>query len=542
MDLIILDTNLEPCAVLDTYSSFIWTDRYTECGDFEIFTKMSSELLEFIKQDYYIEQPGSDRTMIIEKLLIESDIEDGDTLTVTGRSLESILDRRIIWGQKNVKGNFQNEIKALLNEAIISPSNANRKIPNFIFEESTDPRITELTIDAQYTGDNLYDVIASLCYERDVGFSVIKNENKQFVFRLYMGEDRSYEQTKHPYVVFSPKFDNLISSNYIESKASMKNVTLIGGEELQDEPRVYTNVGNVAGLNRREIFTDASGVSRTVDEEELLQSEYIALLKQKGRETLIEEENRYIRSFEGEVETALMFKYGEDFFAGDIVQIENAYGQESKARVVEVVTSDDESGCITYPTFEIIPYEELPPGYLNVSYIQSNGSQYINTEVTPTNNTRIVLDIEILDAKAAPIFGVEDAEGLSLFGAYVSNETTYSSYFGNDKQDVAVPSVLGRIKVDKNRNSCDFTSNGVVNADSVFTSALELYLLASNKNKSVSSEKLSARIYSVMIYEQDTLIRKMVPAKNENDTPGLYDFVEEKFYTNRGSGSFTTDS
>ncbi len=53
---------------------------------------------------------------------------------------------------------------------------------------------------------------------------------KQFVFELYAGFDRSYDQTENPYVIFSPKFENIINSNYIESKASLKTVTLVGGE------------------------------------------------------------------------------------------------------------------------------------------------------------------------------------------------------------------------------------------------------------------------------------------------------------------------
>lgn len=49
--------------------------------------------------------------MIVEKIQITSDTEDGNHVTVTGRSLESILDRRIVWGQKLLSGNLQNGIK-----------------------------------------------------------------------------------------------------------------------------------------------------------------------------------------------------------------------------------------------------------------------------------------------------------------------------------------------------------------------------------------------------------------------------------------------
>ena len=283
------------------------------------------------------------------------DAEDGNHITVTGRSLESILDRRIVWGQKTISGNLQNGIRTLLNENVISPSDSSRKISNFIFEASTDPAITSLKIDAQYTGDNLYDVISKICSERSIGFKVTLNDNKQFVFKLYAGADRSYDQEINPYVIFSPKFENIINSNYVESKSALKTVTLIGGEG-EGSARRYTTVGGGNGLNRRELFTDARDISSDVGNGvTLTNAEYIAQLQQRGREKLAE--NTDVTSFEGQVETTVMFKYGEDFFNGDVVQIANEYGHETKARIIEIVMSEDEEGSSVYPTFKTIEQE-----------------------------------------------------------------------------------------------------------------------------------------------------------------------------------------
>ena len=68
-------------------------------------------------------------------------------------------------------------------------------------------------------------------------------------------------------------------------------------------------------------------------------------------------ENTDVTSFEGQVETTIMFKYGEDFFNGDVVQIANEYGHETKARILEIVTSENEEGTSVYPTFKTITEE-----------------------------------------------------------------------------------------------------------------------------------------------------------------------------------------
>lgn len=352
MNLVVLDQEFNAISVIDTYESSIWTDRYYECGDFELYTTITEVVPEYIKQDYYLQSPYSEHLMVIEKILITTDAENGNHITITGRSLESLLDRRIVWGQKTVRGNLQDAIKTLIEENVISPSDNKRRIDNFMFESSSDPAITQLSIEAQYTGDNLYDVIQKICSEQEIGFKIILNDNKQFVFKLYAGSDRSYDQTVNPYVVFSPNFDNILSSNYVESKESLKNVALIGGEGEGSE-RKYTTIGENSGLNRREIFVDARDISSDVgDGITLTGEEYDILLQQRGKEKLTE--NTDVISFEGQVDSALMFKYGEDFFNGDIVQVANEYGHETKARVIEIITSENNEGISLYPTFKTV--------------------------------------------------------------------------------------------------------------------------------------------------------------------------------------------
>ena len=156
-------------------------------------------------------------------------------------------------------------------------------------------------------------------------------------------------------MIFSPNFENIINSNYIESKSSLKNITLVGGEG-EGSARKYTTVGSGSGLYRRELFTDARDISSDVgDGVVLTDSEYTAQLQQRGKEKL--SENTNVTSFEGQVETTIMFKYGENFFNGDVVQIENEYGHETKARIFEVVMSENEEGTSVYPTFKTVTEE-----------------------------------------------------------------------------------------------------------------------------------------------------------------------------------------
>lgn len=368
LEALILDIDFNAVGILDSFKSFIWTDRYASAGDFEIYTPASLETIELLQTERYLYCNGTEHVMIIEGFRTDSDADDGKYLIITGRSLESILDRRIIWKQTNIDGNLQNGVQKLLNENIISPEDGQRRISNFIFEESTDRRITKLKLTAQYTGDNLYEVICKICADNDIGFKITLNNSNQFVFKLYVGEDRTYLQDKNTYVVFSSDFDNILNSSYAESKKEYKNVTLIAGEGEGDERRTIS-IGISSGMNRRELFTDARDISSNDGDTKISDEDYCNQLRQRGRENL--DDYKISKLFEGEMDTHNMFIFDKDFYLGDIVQIKNEFGVEKQARITEMIHSSSAKEVSDYPTFEIIGEDEEPPE-IKVSNIKAN--------------------------------------------------------------------------------------------------------------------------------------------------------------------------
>lgn len=357
MDINILNTNYDIVGVLDSFTSLIWNVRYDEVGDFELKVPVSARDIEWLQEDYYIEIPDSDRTMIIEQQEPDMDVEKGDVVIFKGRPLESILDRRIIWQQTTVSGNLQNAIKKLINENVINPSISDRKISNFVFINSTDTNVTSITIDeTQFTGDNLLEAVMTLCQNNNLGFKITLNSSKQFEFRLYAGANRTTSQIIYPQVVFSLENDNLFSSKRTQDKTNYKNVTLIAGEGEGLARRTAT-YGSANGLDRREYFSDARDISSNEGmDDEIPASEYTNMLIERGKSNL--KEHIIKKEVEAEVDTSerAMFKYQEDYFIGDIVNVLDRYGVQFSARIKEMTVSLTQKGYQSYPIFE---YEEV---------------------------------------------------------------------------------------------------------------------------------------------------------------------------------------
>lgn len=359
IDVKIMDSNFQLIGIIDAYESLIWTERYYEAGDFEIYLEPNDDTFYLIENGAYAMIDGSNAVMVMEKSGYQTDNEDGDKMLISGRGLSSILDRRIIWEQTEIgQGDFKNlqtAIRKLINESIISPKIEERKIPNFFFVVSTDERVTSIELDddevAQYYGDSLYESIASLCENHKIGFRIDLDDENNFQFLLYKGNDRSYGQNENPYVVFSDEFDNVATFSYTKDNADYRNVALVVGEE-NGSSKTNVVIGDASGLDRREYYDNAgSEVSKTVNGKTLTVNEYKTRLGAHGADQL--EKHRVQEECECEVDPDI-FVANQDYWIGDIIQLGMKYGISVKARVIEIIYNLDESGYKVYPTFEML--------------------------------------------------------------------------------------------------------------------------------------------------------------------------------------------
>ena len=356
MGCLLLDKNYEVVGIVEEFQSFIWTERFSKTGDFELYLAASAQAADTYKKEYYLRDDLSDDLMIIEDHEIETDPDDARFLKVTGRSLSSVLDRRIIWGQMNLSGNLQNGIRSILNSQVISPTDPNRALP-FTFKNSTDINITSIVMeDQQLYGDNVLEVIESLCETYDIGFTVkFDDDTKKYVFELVAGIDRTYDQTQRPQVIFSPDFDNLESGKYVSSIATKKTAALVGGEgegSARKRQGVSAPGGALTGLDRREMFVDASGISSDTDDGTLTTAQYNALLTQEGKKALAE--NKATEVFDGTISKSSNLTFKTDYFLGDKVQMEDEYGHTSVSRITEYIRSTSDTGLEEYPTLTTI--------------------------------------------------------------------------------------------------------------------------------------------------------------------------------------------
>ena len=165
--------------------------------------------------------------------------------------------------------------------------------------------------------DGRFQYISEICEEislaTGLGWDIVLDPtNKRMVFTIIEGLDRSWGNGVNSVVMFSPKFGNVRLISYLDSSINSKNVAYVAGQgeaEARDVDEIEYLGQTYTGMDRREFLIDA----RDLDDGDKMAQRGNERLAEFGEEKIIEIENL----------STGPFSYGEDFYLGDIVTIDD---------------------------------------------------------------------------------------------------------------------------------------------------------------------------------------------------------------------------
>ncbi|MGE8081993.1 Gp37-like protein [Peribacillus loiseleuriae] len=109
--------------------------------------------------------------------------EKSTELEIIAPSLNTIISRRLLYGQQSFKGNIENVMKSFVLVNAVNPSNPNRKISNLFISSNTGLPINTEEVGA---GDQLDEFLYEVANKHDVLWSVLMDgHNKQFIFDVW---------------------------------------------------------------------------------------------------------------------------------------------------------------------------------------------------------------------------------------------------------------------------------------------------------------------------------------------------------------------
>lgn len=194
------------------------------------------------------------------------------------------------------------------------------------------------------------------------------------------------------------------------------------------------------------------------------------------------------------------------------------------------------SGSMTVDEMAETILPSLPSAYQQVEYIETTGTQYINTGIVPTSTTRVILEKAYTTNATRSIDGVWDANKDFCVGLNFAR-TSMCIAVGDDNswRNVAV--------YDTDFHTYDLANgsqkfDGTEKATTSFAGATTTFRIG--KIAGSGGDYTMARYKSLRIFTGDSLIMGLIPCYRKSDNViGMYDLVTDTFYTNAGTGTFT---
>ncbi len=181
----------------------------------------------------------------------------------------------------------------------------------------------------------------------------------------------------------------------------------------------------------------------------------------------------------------------------------------------------------------------LPSGYRQVEYLESTGTQWIDSLFYPNQDTRVVCECYWT---YETVFGSRQSALSRAYAFLVGGGTRFRTDFNNKQGWFDGVSINQRIRIDKNRNETviiDENENEYkIELDSAtFSSPKPIAIFALNQNSGVAIGR--GKIYSsFQIYDNDILARNFLTCLDPNDRPCMFDLVTQQPFYNQGTGEF----
>lgn len=357
----VIDTDFKFYGELAKYESLQITNKLYGIGEIELHINRHIHNADLLQQDriVFIENDYDTPFQILHReIALDENGKATENWLIKAIPLKAWLADRICIPpdgktNDNITADTETVMKTFVEHNALKPTNPKRTIPRLAIapNQKRGP-----TIKRGPRFDTLSEELETIGTLTGVGWNIsIDIENKRFVFDVIEGADRTATQRQRPPVVFSPEFKTLQTLEYTESKLDQKTTAIVAGQGEGVERKVITLNDDLTGLARKELYVDARDIADTTQQETTLtetdeegnvtestttievprpEQEIIADLTNRGNEKLAEYEQTLF--FSGQINTG-RFKYGEDWFLGDITTLQHKdWGVTLDARITEV--------------------------------------------------------------------------------------------------------------------------------------------------------------------------------------------------------------
>jgi hypothetical protein len=184
----------------------------------------------------------------------------------------------------------------------------------------------------------------------------------------------------------------------------------------------------------------------------------------------------------------------------------------------------------------------LPEEYQELEYIQSNGTQYIDTGMKLKQNSGVELKVSNITYGNTKLFGSRSSATSNNFSIISTSSSIVLDFqnYNNNRLTVSTP-ISEPITISMNNQKMQVnTSDKNIGTYSNFTTPGNAYIFNGSGSFASGYSSASMRLYYCKIYDNGTLARDFIPCYRKSDNIiGLYDLVNDTFYQKATGDNFT---
>lgn len=331
MELYLLDNNFNTVDIIDEFTSMVWEEKFHSIGSFTLI--FPRKYAARVRNAAYIRTSFDGdccKCGRIERLFIEDDAE----CKVTGHLLEVLLHDRILAKKGSASGSVTTCIIDTVTD-ILSDCG--------IGIASLQPQI-QASASITYCYNNLAEWLYKTLKPYGASFRVtLDADSDEPLFSIILGKDRteSSDSGEQP-AIFSSSFGNIVSLEYEENSAEIKNFLYVEGGD-----GTVVTVDRSANGKRREIYSLADDI---LPEDYETADAYTAALHTRGIETLSKCADG--RRISVECDSDALPRYGSDYALGDLCDVcDEELGLSFEIRITSVDTVWENGRKTVFPSF-----------------------------------------------------------------------------------------------------------------------------------------------------------------------------------------------
>lgn len=390
MDIVTLDkSTYTPTEVVEDLDSILWVERYLEPGEFKIVCDPTPLLRQKLALGTFISHLDTTEVMIIENHDISETFGTSPKLEVTGRSLDSFLEKRIVAlkqqsafrksAGKDPEANDYQMVSDLLwvqvyyllvgflTAGTFSPD---QNLPNI--SVIIDTNVLGITADAKAKsikkGEVLSTVVIDMLQSKNLGIRFerpMRDKNGNFMHHydpttdpnglkmsLYIhgGTDRSQN------VIFYYDSGDLRDARYFWSV--QEEINAVHGSTYYAYKTNYASTQIPTGWDQKMAYLDLTEINQNPADagtpQQILAQTLFQLEAIDQRSESILESKKKSTLLEATIAPNSSYKYRTHYLVGDTVYVVGNYGIASKMRVTEHAEVKDETGESSYPTLKVV--------------------------------------------------------------------------------------------------------------------------------------------------------------------------------------------